>query len=106
MFTHQAAIDRSQDQFSLFHELSVLERSIAVRRACRTAPLKENRKSKKNFFEKRGPQCSSLPVLGKKVNVSYTRDYNEDIHEKIESKSALLKICTKRFLLHHYPIYQ
>ena len=24
---------------------------------CRTAPLKENRKSKKNFFEKRGPQC-------------------------------------------------
>ena len=24
---------------------------------CRTAPLKENRKSKKFFFEKRGPQC-------------------------------------------------
>ena len=37
---------------------------------------------------------SSLPVLCKKVNVSYTRDYNEDIHEKIKSKSALLKICT------------
>ena len=35
---------------------------------------------------------SSLPVLGEKVNVSYTRDYNEDIHEKIKSKSALLKI--------------
>ena len=40
---------------------------------------------------------SSLPVLGKKVNVSYIRDYNEDVHEKIKSKSALLKICTKRF---------
>ena len=40
---------------------------------------------------------SSLPVLGKKVDVSYTRDYNEDIHEKIKSKSALLKMCKKRF---------
>ena len=49
---------------------------------------------------------SSLPVLCKKENVSYTREYNEDIREKINSKLALLKICTKRFLLHHYPIYQ
>ena len=39
---------------------------------------------------------SSLPVLCKKENVSYTRDYNEDIHEKYKSESALLKICTKR----------
>ena len=37
---------------------------------------------------------SSLPVLSKKVNVSYTRDYNEDSHEKNKSKSTLLKICT------------
>ena len=40
---------------------------------------------------------SSLPVLWQKENVSYTRDYNKDIHEKIKSKSALLKICTKFF---------
>ena len=37
---------------------------------------------------------SSLPVLCKKVNVSYTRDYNEDFNEKNKSKSTLLKICT------------
>ena len=37
---------------------------------------------------------SSLPVLCKKVNVSYTGDYNEDFHEKNKSKSTLLKICT------------
>ena len=37
---------------------------------------------------------SSLPVLCKKVNVSYTRDYNEDFHEKNNSKSTSLKICT------------
>ena len=37
---------------------------------------------------------SSLPVLCKKVNVSYTRDYNEDFHEKNKSKSTLLKIFT------------
>ena len=37
---------------------------------------------------------SSLPVLCKKVNVSYTRDYNEDFHEKNKSKSTSLKICT------------
>ena len=37
---------------------------------------------------------SSLPVLFKKVNVSYTRDYNEDFHEKNNSKSTSLNICT------------
>ena len=37
---------------------------------------------------------SSLPVLCKKVNVSYTRDYNEDFHEKNKSKSTSLNICT------------
>ena len=37
---------------------------------------------------------SSLPVLCKKVNVSYTRDYNEDFHERNNSKSTSLKICT------------
>ena len=36
---------------------------------------------------------SSLPVLCKKVNVSYIKDYNEDFHEKINSKSTSLKIC-------------
>ena len=30
----------------------------------------------------------------KKVNFSYSRDYYEDFHEKIKSKSALLKIFT------------
>ena len=35
LFTHQAAMDRNKIQFfSLFHELPILERSIAVRRAC------------------------------------------------------------------------
>ena len=37
---------------------------------------------------------SSLPVLCKKVTVAYSSDYNDDIHEKIKSKSALLKTCT------------
>ena len=37
---------------------------------------------------------SSLPVLCKKENVSYTRDSNEDFHEKNTSKSTSLKICT------------
>ena len=36
---------------------------------------------------------SSLPVLCKKENVSYTRDSNEDFHEKNTSKSTSLKIC-------------
>ena len=37
---------------------------------------------------------SSLPVLCKKVNVSYTKDYDKDSHEKNKPKSTLLKICT------------
>ena len=37
---------------------------------------------------------SSLPVLCKKENVSYTRDSNEDFHEKNTSKFTSLKICT------------
>ena len=37
---------------------------------------------------------SSLPVLCKKVIVSYTKDYNEDFHEKNKSKSTLLTNCT------------
>ena len=36
----------------------------------------------------------SLPVLCKKLNNSYTRDYNEDFHDKNTSKSTSLKICT------------
>ena len=39
---------------------------------------------------------SSLPVLCKKVNVSYTRDYNEDFHEKNKSKSTSLNIFTAK----------
>ena len=35
----------------------------------------------------------SLPVLCKKLNNSYTRDYNEDFHDKNTSKSTSLKIC-------------
>ena len=35
----------------------------------------------------------SLPVM-KKVVVSQIMDYQGDIHEKIEEKSFMLKICT------------
>ena len=41
--------------FATFNKLPILERSIAVRRACRTAPLKENRKSKKTHEKRNKP---------------------------------------------------
>ena len=40
----------------------------------------------------------------KKVVVSQIMDYQGDIHEKIEEKSFMLKICTNVRFLRHYPL--
>ena len=43
---------------------------------------------------------SSIPAIRKKVNVLYTMDYQDNIHEKIIEKTYLLKICTATVLIH------